>query len=70
MMTHQWQPLSANDLAGLGVGEVVYFRRMEIEGEFVVAVYAADGEQLWVAGSESEAFHVAVDNELDPVSLH
>jgi hypothetical protein len=70
MMTELRNSLAHSDLAGLGVGEVVYFRRIEIDGDIVVAVHAADGQQLWVAGSESEAFHVAVDNELDPVSLH
>jgi hypothetical protein len=70
MMTQDRDLRSYRDLAGLGVGEIVYFRHVEIEGEIVVAVHAADGQQLWLAGSETEAFHVAVDHELDPVSLH
>jgi len=63
-------PLSPEALASLGMPDLAYVKRIEIEGDSAYAVHAADGSPLAVLANRDLAFAAARQNELEPVSVH
>jgi len=61
---------SAREFAYWGVKDFAYIRRVEIDGQPAVAVHAANGTQLAVLETRSAAQIAALQNELEPLSVH
>jgi hypothetical protein len=62
--------ISANDLAILAVDNVAYIRKVEIEGQPMYAIHAANGDRLGLAAGREAAFATVLANDLTPVSVH
>ena len=62
--------ISAQDFMALGLDDLAYVRAMEIDGQTVFAVHAADGRQLAVLPSREVAFSTVLKNDMTPVSVH
>lgn len=69
-MQHIHHPLSANDMAELAVEDIAYVKSVEIDGEAVFAIHAADGTQLGFAVERDAAFAAILQHDLTPVSVH
>ena len=77
-------PLSKNDLAHLGAGEVGYIRKMRSDevsrcfpeapdmdpGLDLWALFGADGTPILLTDNRSSTFYKAAEDELRTVSLH
>lgn len=61
---------SPNDLAELAVEDIAYVKSVEIDGEAVFAIHAADGTQLGFAAERDAAFAAILQHDLTPVSVH
>ncbi len=68
--TIKLKAISARDLAALGIGEVAYLRPVEIEGEVVFAIMAADGRQIGLAPDYESAVGAMRQHELELVTIH
>ncbi len=61
---------SSNDLAQLAVEDIAYVKSVEIDGEALYAIHAADGTQLGFAAERDAAFATVLLHDLTPVSVH
>lgn len=61
--------LSAQELLALGLKDVAYLKDVEVDGETVIALHAANGEQIALMPDRSTAVATAWENGLAPVSL-
>ncbi len=68
--TETIRQISPQALMALGVSDLAYVRPIEIEGQNLFAVYAADGTQLTVLPSHELAVATIRRNDLEPVSIH
>ncbi len=64
------RPLSETDLAGLGMQDLAFVKRMTVEDEIVYAIFAADGTQMGVSDDRDIAFAAVRQHGLEPVSVH
>ncbi|HTH98320.1 MAG TPA: DUF1150 family protein [Stellaceae bacterium] len=62
--------LSATDLAGLGIQDLAFIKRMTVEDEIVYAIFAADGTQMGVSDDRDIAFAAVRQQGLEPLSVH
>jgi len=62
--------ISPQALMTMGVSDLAYVRPIQIEGQNLFAVYAADGTQLTVLPSYELAVVTIRRNDLEPVSIH
>ncbi len=62
--------MSRTDLAALGMDQVAYVRRIQIQGEEMFAIMAADGRQLGLAPDYDSAASAVDQHELGLVSVH
>lgn len=63
-------PLSAADFAAWGMPELAFVKRVEVDGQMVWAIHAADGTQMGIAPARDIAFAAIIQHELEPVSVH
>ncbi len=77
-------PLSPEELAGLGAGDIAYMRPMTsdevlerfpgatnlVPGLDLWALFAADGTPLALADDENAVLHDAYDRNLTPVNIN
>ncbi|MGE5503732.1 MAG: DUF1150 family protein [Actinomycetota bacterium] len=62
--------LSVGDLAGLGMHDFAYVRRVVVNDEVGWSIHAADGTQMGLAPSRDLAFAAIKQHELEPMSVH
>lgn len=62
--------LSTQDFMALGMEEVAYVKPVQVEGETVYAVHAADGTQMAIIGERTTAFAAVRKNDMEPLSVH
>jgi hypothetical protein len=62
--------MSAHDFAMWGLQDVAYIRPIHVEGSVAWAICAADGTGIAVAQERDLAFAAALQNDLEPVSVH
>lgn len=62
--------ITAQDLAALGIGEVAYLRPVEIQGEIVFAIMAADGRQIGLAPDYQSAVGAMHQHDLELATTH
>jgi hypothetical protein len=62
--------MSSRELALLGIQDVAYIKRVEIDGSAAYAVHAADGTQIAVLAERDIAFATVRQHDLEPLSVH
>lgn len=62
--------ISEQQLAALGVSHIAYLKPVVIDGVKGIAIHAADGTPMAVAGDRDIATAVVVQNEMLPLSVH
>ena len=62
--------LTANDLAGLGIGDIAYLKPVMIDGRESFAIHSADGQPLGSAPGRAAAVAAAIQHNLVPLSVH
>lgn len=68
--TIKLKTITAQDLAVLGIGQVAYLRPVEIQGEVVFAIMAADGQQIGLAPNHDSAVGAIRQHDLELVTIH
>ena len=69
-MREDLRVISLHDLSILAIEDVAYVKPMDVAGETVYAIHAADGTQLGIAHDRDIAFVAVRQHDLDPVSVH
>ncbi|HEX2940474.1 MAG TPA: DUF1150 family protein [Rhodopila sp.] len=62
--------ISEQQLAALGVSHIAYLKPVVVNGMEGVAIHAADGTPMAVAGSRDIAAAVVMQHEMLPLSVH
>ena len=62
--------LSSQDLLMLGIKDMAYLNDIEVDGETVVALFAANGQQIGVMEDLQTAVAAAWQNGLAPMTVH
>jgi len=62
--------MSAHELAGFGIQDVAYVKRVLVNGVVGYAVHAADGTQIAVMPDRNVAFATVRQHDLEPLSVH
>jgi hypothetical protein len=63
-------PISPEVLAGLGADQLVYVKAIDVGGEAMFGIYSALGAQIGTAPTREVAFALAVQNGVEPMSVH
>lgn len=61
--------LNAQELLALGLKDIAYLKDVEVDGESVIAIHAANGQQIALLPDRGAAVAAAWENGLAPVSL-
>jgi hypothetical protein len=62
--------LTRDDLLVLGMKNMAYMKDMEVDGETVVGLFAANGQQIAVMEDRETAVAAAWQNGLAPMTVH
>jgi len=62
--------LSERELGVLGMEDLAYVKRVDVDGADAFAVHAADGTQIAVMANREVAFAVVRQHDMEPVSVH
>jgi hypothetical protein len=62
--------MSPKALAGLGVQDVAFIKRVTVNDEIIYAIHAADGTQMGLMANRDIAFAAVRQHGLEPVSVH
>ena len=62
--------LTPGDLLVLGMKNMAYMKDMEVDGETVVGLFAANGQQIAVMEDRETAVAAAWQNGLAPMTVH
>jgi len=65
-----FQTISPEAFAMLGVPNLAYVRPVQVEGVNVWGVYTANGQQIGVAESREIALALARQSDFEPVNVH
>ena len=57
-------------MAALGAQQLAYVRPVQVDGQPLFSVHAADGTQIALFGDRATAMAACVQNELEPLSVH
>ena len=68
--TEGLKQLSLHELGMLGMEDIAYVKRVDIDGAAAFAVHAADGTQIAVIGDRAVAFAMVRQHDMEPVSVH
>ena len=68
--TERLEQISNQDFLALGVNDVAYIKPVEMGGQAVFAVHAADGQQIAVMANRDLAEAAIRRNEMEPLSIH
>lgn len=62
--------VSRRDFTSFGLEDMAYVKRVEIDGQMLHAVHAADGTPLTVINTRELAFATVRQHEMEPLSVH
>lgn len=62
--------LSQQDFRSLGTGHIAYIKPVQVMNRTAFALHAADGTALTLTDSSESALALAMQHDLDPVTLH
>jgi hypothetical protein len=66
----KFRQISARELAFLGIQDLAYVKRVEVDGVAAYAIHAADGTQIAVLAGRDLAFATLRQHDLEPLSVH
>ena len=66
---HYLRAISQREFQALGNGHVVYIKPVTIMNRQAYALHAADGTAITLTDSSEAAWALALQNDLDPVTL-
>lgn len=69
-MSDMLKNLTEKDFLGLGVHNIAYIRRINVEGKKSYSIHAADGTPLSVMEDESSALSVIYQNDMEAITVH
>ncbi len=69
-MNDQSRIITDQDLEGLGLQRVAYVKSVQIEGQAVFSIHAADGTEIAILGSRDVAFATIREHHMEAVSVH
>ena len=69
-MNDQSRIITDQDLEGLGLQCVAYVKSVQIEGQAVFSIHAADGTEIAILGSRDVAFATIREHDMEAVSVH
>ena len=67
---HSQDAITAEVLAAIGADHLVYIRPIEMNGQSMFGIFSAGGEQVAAAPSREVAVALAVQNGVEPLSVH
>lgn len=67
---HNEASITAEVLAAIGADQLVYVRPIEVNGQKLFGIFSAGGEQMAAAPSREVAFAFALQNGVEPMSVH
>lgn len=67
---HNEATITAEVLAAIGADHLVYIRPIEMNGQNLFGIFSAGGEQVAAAPTREVAFALAVQNGVEPLSVH
>jgi hypothetical protein len=62
--------LSLTDLLTFGLNNIAYLKPVQVNGQSVYAIHAADGSQLALVANREVGFAAMIEHDLEPVPLH
>jgi hypothetical protein len=68
--TSQKRPSSPTDFNSFGLEDLAYVKIVDIEGQKLHAIHAADGTPLTVITTRALAFATVRQYEMEPLSVH
>ncbi len=69
-MNDQSRIITDQDLEGLGLQSVAYVKSVQIEGQAVFSIHAADGTEIAILGNRDVAFATIREHDMEAVSVH
>ncbi|MCZ6637271.1 MAG: DUF1150 family protein [Alphaproteobacteria bacterium] len=69
-MNDQSRIITDQDLEGLGLQSVAYVKSVQIEGQAVFSIHAADGTEIAILGNRDVAFATIREHHMEAVSVH
>ena len=69
-MNDQSRIITDQDLEGLGLQRVAYVKSVQIEGQAVFSIHAADGTEIAILGNRDVAFATIRGHDMEAVSVH
>lgn len=70
MLTGMTRPPTKEEFFRLGLDDTAYIKVIQIAGQRVHAIYAADGTPLAMVPERDTAFATVRQNEMEPTSVH
>lgn len=67
---HEIREITQQALVMLGVQQIAYVKKLQINDQAIYAVYSADGKQLGGFPDRDVALAACIQNDLEPVSVH
>lgn len=64
------KPLSQQDFTSFGLEDLAYVKLVDVEGQRMHAIHAADGTPLTVIQGRDLAFATVRQHEMEPMSVH
>jgi hypothetical protein len=62
--------ISSQDFTSFGLEDMAYVKTVDIEGQKLHAVHAADGTPLTIINTRELAFATVRQHEMEPLSVH
>ena len=57
-------------LGMLGTPQIAYVRPIEVEGNRVIGIFAANGQQIGLSPDREQAFVAVRQHDMEPLSVH
>jgi len=62
--------ISDQDFLTLGIHDLAYIRRVDMNGDVSFMIHAADGTPISTMDDKSSALAAILTNDLEPITLH
>ena len=62
--------MSDEEFAALGLEDMAYVKPVDVDGEILFSIHAADGTHIAIIADREVAFATIRQHELEPMSVH
>lgn len=70
MLTGMTNPPTKEEFFRMGLEDTAYIKVIDVAGQRIHAIYAADGTPLAMVPERETAFATVRQNEMEPISVH